>query len=140
MSVIDITQSKLDKILLPHGITSHHIRRVDVDSIVLNGEEIPVNKDEYVVYRLISSPPGAFGDGKALTTRRRIDVNYYYSYEKTDSRYAEVEQRIKDIIKEFTTDTMIRLANGQSDIYDLDNPYRGINVEFSFSEVVTDGE
>ena len=139
MSVIDITQSKLDKVLLPHGITSHHIRRVDVDSILLNGEEIPVNKDEYVVFRLISSPPGAFGDGNALTTRRRVDVNYYYSYEKTDSRYGDVEQRIKDIIKEFTTDKMIRLANGQSDIYDLDNPYRGINVEFSFTEVVTDG-
>lgn len=139
MSVIDITQSKLDKILLPHGITSHHIRRVDVDCIKVDEEEIPVNKDEYVVFRLISSPPGAFGDGNALTTRRRVDVNYYYLYEKTDSRYEEVEERIKTIIKEFTTDPMIRLANGQSDIYDLDNPYRGINVEFSFSEVCIDG-
>ena len=138
MSVIDITQSKLDEILLPHGITSHHIRRVDVDYIKVGEEEILVNKDEYVVFRLISSPPGAFGDGNALTTRRYIDLNYYYSYEKTDSRYKEVEERIRKIIKEFTTDPMIRLANGQSDIYDLDNPYRGINVEFSFTEVCAD--
>lgn len=135
MSVIDITQSKLDEILLPYGITSHHIRRTDVDTIVVNGEKIAVNKNEYVVFRLISSPPGAYGDGNLLTTRRRIDINYYYSYDKTDSRYSEVEERVREIIKEFTTDTMIRLANGQSDIYDLDNPYRGINVEFSFSEV-----
>lgn len=135
MSVIDITQSKLDEILLPYGITSHHIRRIDVDTIVVNGEKIAVNKNEYVVFRLISSPPGAYGDGNLLTTRRRIDINYYYSYDKTDARYSEVEERVREIIKEFTTDTMIRLANGQSDIYDLDNPYRGINVEFSFSEV-----
>ena len=135
MSVIDITQSKLDEILLPYGITSHHIRRTDVDTIVVNGEKIAVNKNEYVVFRLISSPPGAYGDGNLLTTRRRIDINYYYSYDKTDSRYSDVEKRVRKIIKEFTTDTMIRLANGQSDIYDLDNPYRGINVEFSFSEV-----
>ena len=135
MSVIDITQSKLDEILLPYGITSHHIRRIDVDTIVVNGEKIAVNKNEYVVFRLISSPPGTYGDGNLLTTRRRIDINYYYSYDKTDSRYSDVEKRVRKIIKEFTTDTMIRLANGQSDIYDLDNPYRGINVEFSFSEV-----
>lgn len=135
MSVIDITQSKLDEILLPYGITSHHIRRTDVDTIVVNGEKIAVNKNEYVVFRLISSPPGAYGDGNLLTTRRRIDINYYYSYDKTDSRYSDVEKRVREIIKEFTKDTMIRLANGQSDIYDLDNPYRGINVEFSFSEV-----
>ena len=132
MNAISITQQKLDKVLLPHSVTSHHMRRVDVDYIERDGEKIEVNKDEYVVFRLVSNPPGRYGDGKPLTARAYVDVNYYYSYEKTDSRYKEVSARMKAIIKEFLSDSKIRLANGERDIYDLDNPYRGINVEFLF--------
>ena len=132
MDVMTTTQSKLDKILIPYGITSHHLRRVEVDCIERDGEIIEVNKDEYVIFRIISSPPGKFGDGKLLTSRTYVDINYYYSYEKNDSRVKEVKTRIDAIIKEFTSDIMIRLANGQRDITDIDNPYRGINVEFLF--------
>ena len=139
MNPISTIQQKLDKVLLPYGITSHHLRRVEVDYIEMDEEKIKVNKDEYVVFRLISSPPGVFGDGRSITQRANLDVNYYYSYEKTDSRFADVLARIKAIIKELTSDIMIRLTNGERDIYDLDNPYRGINVEFSFSEVCIDG-
>ena len=132
MDAIAITQSKLDKVLLSHGVTSHHLRRVKVDYIERDGRRIKASEDEYVVFRLISNPPRRYGDGKPLTDRAYVDVNYYYSYEKTDSRYKDVRARIKAIIKEFLSDSKIRLANGESDIYDLDNPYRGINVEFLF--------
>lgn len=140
MDVIAITQAKLDKVLLSHGITSHHLRRVEVDYIEMGGRRIKVNKDEYVVFRLISKPPRRYGDGKPLTDRGYVDVNYYYSYEKTDSRYKDVRERIKAIIKEFLSDSKIRLANGESDIYDINNPYRGINVEFMFIGVFDYGK
>lgn len=132
MDAIAVTQAKLDRVLLPYGITSHHLRRVEVDFIESDGQKIEVNRDEYVVFSLVSSPRGQYGDGRMLTERAYVDVNYYYLYEKTDARYKEVRARIKAIIKEFLSDSKIRLANGERDIYDLDNPYRGINVEFMF--------
>lgn len=139
MDAIAVTQAKLDRVLLPYGITSHHLRRVEVDYIVSDGQRIQVNRDEYVVFRLVSSPPGKFGDGKPLTDRAYVDVNYYYLYEKTDARYKDVKARIKAIKKEFLSDGLIRLANGERDLYDLDNPYRGINVEFMFMGVLDNG-
>lgn len=139
MDAIAITQAKLDKVLLSHGITSHHLRRVEVDYIEREGRRIKVNRDEYVVFRIISNPPGRYGDGKPLTERAYVDVNYYYSYEKNDSRYKEVKARIDAIKREFLSDGKIRLANGERDIYDLDNPYRGINVEFLFIGVFDNG-
>lgn len=132
MDAIAITQEKLDKVLLPDGVTSHHLRRVDVDYIERSGRRIKANEDEYVVFRLVSDRPTVYGDGNPLANRMYVDVNYYYSYEKTDARYQDVRARIKKIIKEFLSDRSIRLANGESDIYDIDNPYRGINVEFLF--------
>ena len=33
MGVRQTVQAKLDKVLLPYGILSHHIRRVEVDKI-----------------------------------------------------------------------------------------------------------
>lgn len=130
MTVRKITQSILDRVLLPDGITSHHLRRVEVDQI--GDGKIKVNRQEYVVFRLVSSRGAVYGDGKAHMMRHYIDVNYYYSYEKNDARIADVESRIEKIIKAFLSDRRFRLANGQSDIVDLDNPYRGINVEFLF--------
>ncbi len=130
MTVRKITQSVLDRVLLPDGITSHHLRRVEVDQI--GDGKIKVNRHEYVVFRLVSSKGKAYGDGKAHLMRHYIDVNYYYSYEKNDARVSEVDVRIKKIIREFLLDRRFRLANGPGDIYDLDNPYRGINLEFLF--------
>lgn len=130
MTVRNIVQSVLDRVLLPDGITSHHLRRVEVDQI--GDGEIPVNQEEYVVFRRVSNKGGAYGDGKAHVERTYIDVNYYYSYDKTDDRVDAVEERIKKVIQAFLSDKRFRLVNGPHDIYDLDNPYRGINVEFLF--------
>ena len=140
MDAMDTVQSTLDRVLLPYGITSHRGRRVDVDRIIINGNEIPVNRDEYVVYRLVSSPSGAYGDGKALTERKFVDVNYYYRYEKCDNRVKEVEKRIKEIKRALLSNPMIRLANGESDLPDIDSPYRGINLEFRLIGVADDGK
>lgn len=130
MNIRTITQQKLDKVLLHDGILSHHLRRVKTDTIAKS--TTPVNNDEYVVYRVVSSRPCAYGDGRAKLVQRYVDVNYYYSYDKTDNRFIGADERIKAIVTAFLSDTRFRLANGQSDIYDLDNPYRGINVEFLF--------
>lgn len=131
-------QEKLDSVLLPFGILSHHLRRVKAENI--DRMSVPVSDDEYVVYRLVSSNGKCYGDGNAHCMRYYIDVNYYYSYEKTDARFADAERRIHAIIREILRDRRFRLANGQSDIYDFDNPYRGINVEFLFLGVIDDGE
>ena len=130
-----LIQNKLDNILLPEGIMSHHLRRVKVDAIS-GTNAAAVNIDEYVVYRVVSGKPRAYGDGKPQVIKRYIDVNYYYSYDKNDARFIAADVRIKAIIKEFTADKRFRLANGQSDLYDIDNPYRGINIEFMFVGVI----
>ncbi len=130
-------QNKLDNVLLPYGITSHHLRRVDVDKINVGGRAVAVNKDEYVVFRIVSSR-NKHGDGKPKISRRFVDVNYYYSYDKTDARFEDVEKRIKAIKAAFLSDNAFTLANDESDLYDLDNPYRGINVEFMFAGVYDD--
>lgn len=139
MDALKITQSKLDKVLLPFAITSHHLRRVNAEYIEqTNGQKVKVNDNEYVVYRLVSTRQ-IYDNGMPTAERVYVDVNYYYSYEKTDSRFAEVRQRINAIVNEFLSDGRIRLANGESDIYDLDNPFRGINVEFLFMGAVDYG-
>lgn len=131
MDLRALTQTILDKVLLPDGILSHHLRRVKVDKI--EGSTVKVNEDEYVVFRIVSSKPRTFGDGNAQTVRYYIDINYYYAYDKTDSRFVNADKRIKAIMSAFlSADPRFRIANGQSDIYDLDNPYRGINIELSF--------
>ncbi|MCM1218002.1 MAG: hypothetical protein NC548_26245 [Lachnospiraceae bacterium] len=138
MEILGIVQQKLDTLLLPDGVLSHHLRRVKVEKI--NGTKTPVNNDEYVVYRLVSTRRGTFGDGNAQLVRQYVDINYYYSYEKTDARYKDAAKRIKAIISAFLSDPRFRLANGENDIYDSDNPYRGINVEFLFVGVIENGK
>ena len=133
MNIRTIVQSTLDNVLLADGILSHHLRRVKTDRIQGGGT---VSNDEYVVYRVVSSKRRTYGDGNAKLIQRYIDVNYYYTYEKTDSRFDAVESRVNNIIAEFLKDKQFRLANDQSDIYDLDNPYRGINVEFLYIGLV----
>ena len=86
-----------------------------------------------------SSVKKIFGDGKAHACRRYIDVNYYYNYDKDDAQYNVVVKRVKDVIKAFVADKHFRLKNAESDIADIDNPYRGINVEFLYLEAVNRG-
>ncbi|MEG1609259.1 MAG: hypothetical protein RR348_05270, partial [Clostridia bacterium] len=93
MNVRKVMQSKLDAILLPFGILSHHLRRVNVECIV--GSSVAVCDDEYVIYRLVSSRGRFYGDGKAQMAQYYIDVNYYYSYAKNDARIVDADNRIK---------------------------------------------
>lgn len=130
MDLRALAQEKLDEVLLPHGVLSHHLRRVKTDEI--KDADIEVNKDEYVVFRIVSSRGDGYGDGNAQLVRYYLDVNYYYAYEKTDSRFIGANERIEAIMSAFLADHRFHIANGQSDIYDLDNPYRGINIEFLF--------
>lgn len=130
MTVKEIAQSILDRVLLPDGITSHHLRRVEVDKIGVGS--IPVNHDEYVVFSRVTGKGSAHGDGKAQLMRTYLDVNYYYAYEKDGERFDEVERRIKKVIGAFLADRRFLLVNGERDLPETDNPYRGINVEFLF--------
>ena len=52
MNVINTVQETLDRVLLPYGVVSNHLRRVEVDKI--ENSDVTVNKDEYVVFRVIS--------------------------------------------------------------------------------------
>lgn len=137
MDIRTLTQKTLDSVLLPEGILSHHLRRKEVDSI--KGSTKKINNDEYVVYRIVDNKPRAYGDGVAKLTQYYIDVNYYYSFDKNDKRFKDADKRIKTIISTFLADKRFRLENGQNDIYDLDNPYRGINIEFLFIGVNDNG-
>ncbi len=138
MSLRKIIQEKLDNVLLSSGVLSFHIRRLQVNTatVKIAGRTITINKDEYVVFRTVSSKRTAYGDGVAKLSRSYIDINYYYAYEKDDSNHDAVVERVKRVVNEFLTDKRFRLVNDQSDIYDLDNPYRGINVELSFTGVI----
>ena len=139
MDIRTLTQQILDSVLLNDGILSHHIRRVEVDEIKHATKKIAVNKDEYVVYRVVSNKGSCYGDGKAKLQQYYIDVNYYYSFDKNSKRFKDADKRIKKITQTFLADSRFRLANGQSDLYDLDNPYRGINIEFLFVGVNDNG-
>lgn len=139
MDIRTSTQQILDSVLLNDGILSHHIRRVEVDEIKHATKKIAVNKDEYVVYRVVSNKGRCYGDGKAKLQQYYIDVNYYYSFDKNSKRFKDADKRIKKITQTFLADSRFRLANGQSDLYDLDNPYRGINIEFLFVGVNDNG-
>lgn len=133
MKIRNLVQNKLDNLLLKDGIMSHHIRRVEVDVITdSEGKQIDTNNDEYVVYRVLPSKKRIYADGKPIATQYFIDVSYYYHYNKNNSQVDVAEKRIKSIIDEFLTDPHFKLANDQNDLPDLDNPYRGVNIELSY--------
>ena len=95
MDVRTVIQKILDDTLLPYGVLSNHLRRVDADYI--ENSDVAVNKDEYVVFRVVSNRPHTFGDGACTLSRVYIDVNYYYSYEKTDPRYTDAQARLQAV-------------------------------------------
>lgn len=134
-----ITQKMLDSILLDEGILSNHLRRIEVDEIISKGKKIKVNKNEYVIYRLVSSRNRVYGDGISKLQQCFIDINYYYSFDKNDKRFKDASKRINSIQKKFLADGRFRLANGQSDIYDIDSLYRGINIEFLYIGALENG-
>lgn len=130
MNVKTIIQQILDDVLLPYGVLSHHLRRVETDYIVNSG--VSVNPDEYVVYRVVTNRPRIYGDGAQALSRVCIDVNYYYAYGKTDPQFTGAESRLQAVINAVLCDKHFRLINDITDISDIDNPYRGLNVEFAY--------
>lgn len=137
MNVINTVQETLDRVLLPYGVVSNHLRRVEVDKI--ENSDVTVNKDEYVVFRVISNRPRKYGDGVPTHSRAYIDVNYYYSYEKTDARVTDAESRLQAAKREILRDKHFRVANDVTPLPDVDNPYRGLNVEFAYIGSVDNG-
>lgn len=137
MNVINTVQETLDRVLLPYGVVSNHLRRVEVDEI--ENSDVTVNKDEYVVFRVISNRPRKYGDGVQTHSRVYIDVNYYYLYEKTDARVTDAESRAQAAKREILRDKHFRVANDVTPLPDVDNPYRGFNVEFAYIGVVDNG-
>ena len=111
-------QKILDASLYPN-VTSHHHRKEKIDFD-------PSKTDAYIVYKIPSSYPSNFGDGKELLHRYRIDINLYYSENVSTDKCAEFISIIKNA---FVKDGFI-LSNGPQELYDLDNPYRGVNLEF----------
>lgn len=137
MDATTILQQALDRALLPYGVLSHHLRRVETGYI--ENSDVKVNQDEYVVFRVVSNRPHTYGDGAQTLSRVYIDVNYYYSYEKTDARFADVLTRLQAVKREVLCDKHFRLVNDAADISDVDNPYRGVNVEFVYIGVADNG-
>lgn len=137
MNVKNAIQEMLDRVLLPYGVVSNHLRHVEVDKI--ENSDVTVNKDEYVVFRVLSNRPRKYGDGAQMLSRVYIDVNYYYSYEKTDDRVTGAENRLQAIKREILRDKHFRVANDVTPLPDVDNPYRGFNVEFAYIGVSDNG-
>lgn len=137
MDVTTILQQALDRALLPYGVLSHHLRRVETGYI--ENSDVKVNQDEYVVFRVVSNRPNAYADGVQTLSRVYIDVNYYYSYEKTDARYTDVLTRLQVVKRAVLQDKHFRLVNDAADVPDVDNPYRGLNVEFAYIGVADNG-
>lgn len=137
MDVNEIVQEILDRELLPFGVVSHDTRHVKIDNI--DDSDVPVNHDEYVVYRVLSNRPRGYGDGAQTLSRVYVDVNYYYTYEKTDARVKAVKSRLQAVKREILRDAHFRIANDITDTPDIDNPYRGLNVEFAYIGSVGNG-
>lgn len=114
-------QKLLDQALYQEGITSHHLRKTKLN---LDKEKV----DAYVVYKIPSSYPSTFGDGKELLHRYRVDINLYYSEQVTLNQCNKYIVLIK---KTFIQNGFI-FTNGPSELFDLDNPYRGFNLEFLY--------
>ncbi|MBS1362732.1 MAG: hypothetical protein HPY96_00650 [Bacilli bacterium] len=133
MIVISKVQTVLDSILLPYGILSSHQRRITVNEI--ENSSVTVNQDEYVVYRIVSTKSRFFGDGKKQALQTNIDINYFYRFDKNTSTVNEALDRINLIRKTFENIDDWRIINGLNEIYDLDNDFRGFNIEVALIEV-----
>lgn len=121
-------QTLLDGVMLKYGITSHHNRKATVDMVATKNKLIEV----YIVYKIPSSYVKVYGDGKSLLHHYTIDVNLYYDFKMV--KKLDCDKYIKEI-KEKMLSTGFKIKRGESELYDLDNPYQGVNLEFSYVEV-----
>lgn len=133
MNAINKIQTILDSVLLQYGILSSHQRRIHVNEI--ENSNIQVNQDEYVVYRIVSTKARFFGNGKKQALQTNIDINYFYRFDKNSNTVDKALDRINLIRKTFENTDEWRIINGLNELYDLDNDFRGFNLEISLIEV-----
>lgn len=133
MNVISKVQKLLDSVLLQYGILSAHQRRILVNGI--ENFNVQANQDEYVVYRIVSTKARFFGDGKKRALQTNIDINYFYRFDKNSNTVDKALDRIHLIIKTFESLNEWRIINGLNELYDLDNDFRGFNLEVALLEV-----
>lgn len=133
MNAINKIQTILDSVLLKNGILSSHQRRIQVNEI--ENYNIQVNQDEYVVYRIVSTKARFFGDGKKRALQTNIDINYFYRFDKNSNTVDKALDRIHLISKTFESLNEWRIINGLNELYDLDNDFRGFNLEVALLEV-----
>lgn len=133
MNVINKVQNILDSVLLPHGILSSYQRRILVNEIF--DSNVKINQDEYVVYRIVSTKTRFFGDGKKQALQTNIDINYFYRFDKNTDTVNDALDRMRFIRKTFEIEDEWRIINGLNEIYDLDNDFRGFNIEVALIEV-----
>ena len=133
MSILNKIQTILDSVLLQYGILSSHQRRIHVNEI--ENSNTQVNQDEYVVYRIVSTKSRFFGDGKKQALQTNIDINYFYRFDKNSNTVDNASDRIHLISKTFDNLNECRIINGLNELYDLDNDFRGFNIEVALLEV-----
>lgn len=133
MSILNKIQTILDSVLLQYGILSSHQRRIHVNEI--ENSNTQVNQDEYVVYRIVSTKSRFFGDGKKQALQTNIDINYFYRFDKNSNTVDNALDRIHIISKTFENLNEWRIINGLNELYDLDNDFRGFNIEVALLEV-----
>ena len=133
MSILNKIQTILDSVLLQYGILSSHQRRIHVNEI--ENSSTQVNQDEYVVYRIVSTKSRFFGDGKKQGLQTNIDINYFYRFDKNSNTVDNALDRIHLISKTFENLNEWRIINGLNELYDLDNDFRGFNIEVALLEV-----
>ena len=133
MSISNKIQTILDSVLLQYGILSSHQRRIHVNEI--ENSNTQVNQDEYVVYRIVSTKSRFFGDGKKQALQTNIDINYFYRFDKNSNTVDNALDRIHLISKTFDNLNECRIINGLNELYDLDNDFRGFNIEVALLEV-----
>lgn len=121
-------QALLDDVMLKHGITSHHNRKTSVDMVATSDKLIQA----YIVYKIPSSYIKTYGDGKTLLQHYTLDINLYYDSKTVKT--IDCDKYLNEI-KEKMISVGFKIKRGESELYDLDNPYQGVNLEFSCVEV-----
>lgn len=113
-----------------------------LDSQLMNNYDIPAyhlkrgsaeDTEGYIVYRIVSDNSKVWGDGVSLLSRVSVDINYYYPY----SGAADIEkaENIIKIIKQTFLANGWYVRNGQSDLPNEFDGYKGINMEFAYTGV-----
>lgn len=133
MNVREQIQKILDDLLLPLGILSHHIRRPKVDKLASGGK---INNDVFIVYRVVSSGIRVYGGGQSRLQRTTFDINYYYRYTDSNSDSIAAAAQMRSIEAAFKSSGW-HVINGQSDLYDNEVDFRGINIEVAYTEVAS---